>query len=199
MQGTIYKIINNNNSKVYVGSTVKKLNHRMNEHKADAKRKGGTSKLHRAMNELGFDKFVIHPIEVVDDLVELDQLREREKYYIEELKAIDEGYNTRKSSRDRKPRIKKFTVSDVVIEFFEQNKASIQGRKRIPSTDLYKQYTTWCEDRELKPVTRPIFGYHSTAIMKKTKIKTWHYHTGTLDLSKLKSQTEPVADMTDSN
>ena len=59
-QGKIYKVINTNDNKVYIGSTVKNLNDRMANHrnniKNDEKKK---SKLYQHIKKVGKDKFKI--------------------------------------------------------------------------------------------------------------------------------------------
>lgn len=61
-QGKIYKIVNSVNDVVYVGSTCEPLSRRMANHRAQAKFKPGGA-LHRAMIELGSDKFRIILVE----------------------------------------------------------------------------------------------------------------------------------------
>ena len=61
-KGKIYKILNNIDDEIYVGSTIKTLSQRMANHRCDAKTKPHY-KLYKHMFELGVDKFYIELIE----------------------------------------------------------------------------------------------------------------------------------------
>src|SRR5258706_2092145 len=54
----IYRIENNVNNLIYIGSTIQSLIKRMKDHVADAN-KGYKTKLHRLMRELGYNNFYI--------------------------------------------------------------------------------------------------------------------------------------------
>ena len=98
----IYKIINSDNNKLYIGKTTKSLDKRFAEHITTAKRWAAEdaigkkhpyqSRLYPAMNLHGFDKFKIELIEVVSAEVSLE---EREKYWIAFYNATNDklGYN----------------------------------------------------------------------------------------------------------
>ena len=87
--GTIYKIVNDINDKIYIGKTVTPLYERWSKHLYAAKTEG--THLYRAMRKYGFDHFSILPLEenIADDL-----LNEREIFWIRELNTIKNGYNT---------------------------------------------------------------------------------------------------------
>ena len=55
--GKIYKLVNNVNDKIYIGSTTQKLCNRKNTHKNDSKR--SESKLYNFVNEIGFENIEI--------------------------------------------------------------------------------------------------------------------------------------------
>ena len=59
--GKIYKIVNDVNEKIYIGSTTQPLHKRMHSHRTAIKTK--TSNLHSAMKELGVEHFQIILIE----------------------------------------------------------------------------------------------------------------------------------------
>ena len=91
---TIYKIINKNNGKVYIGRT-KQLKRRMIEHRSQYKRPDRTnnSPLYIAMRAEGIENFYHEIIEETDDF---DKSCELEKYYIQyyrEKLGIDNVYN----------------------------------------------------------------------------------------------------------
>lgn len=84
--GYIYKIVNDINDKVYVGETTRNLEVRFSEHCYD---KRSNSQIHKAIKELGVQHFKIVEIERVP----LDQLYEREAYWVEYYNSYYKGYN----------------------------------------------------------------------------------------------------------
>lgn len=96
MHGYIYKIENSVNGKLYVGKTQKTLEQRFREHLMEANRYkkdpdhfSYQSRLYPAMTKYGVHNFKISVIEQVD----LDNICEREKYWISELHTVESGYN----------------------------------------------------------------------------------------------------------
>ena len=55
---TVYKLINDVDDKVYIGSTTSKISKRMTEHRKSA-REGRTSKLYQYMRAIGVQHFKI--------------------------------------------------------------------------------------------------------------------------------------------
>ena len=92
--GYIYKIINIQNQKIYIGQTTKKRpTDRFSQHKYLAlhpQQEKNISYLHRAMKSDGIDNFKFEIIEQVDNLL----LNEREKYWIKQYNSLaPNGYN----------------------------------------------------------------------------------------------------------
>ena len=85
--GYIYKIINNINSKVYVGQTNGTLSRRWSLHKQ--MHKTHSFVLYRAMRKYGIEHFTMELIEECDD----NLLDEREKYWINYYDSYNNGYN----------------------------------------------------------------------------------------------------------
>ena len=86
--GFIYKIENDVDDEIYVGSTIKTLNDRFCCHKSFAKDTvKATGKLYDKMRTLGVEHFKIVYIETVT-YNEKYELYERENFYIEALKAV---------------------------------------------------------------------------------------------------------------
>jgi len=80
--GRIYKLFNNlDKTQFYIGSTVKKLNGRLSDHKS-ASSKINTP-VYIYMNTIGKDNFTI---ELVEDNIQVDNLIIRENHWINELK-----------------------------------------------------------------------------------------------------------------
>lgn len=87
--GTVYRIKNTINESIYIGSTTRKLNERMREHKSRAKTRSKEGELYDDMNLLGAENFFIEAIKCNIPQSEL---------IIEEYKCIKENtdkcYNT---------------------------------------------------------------------------------------------------------
>ena len=62
MRGSIYKIINKVNNKVYIGQTIRPIKERFAEHLRSADGNYNNRPLHDAMNKYGKDNFVIELI-----------------------------------------------------------------------------------------------------------------------------------------
>jgi len=86
-KGFIYKISNDVNDKVYIGQTSRSIELRFSEHCFD---KRATSKIHKAIQEIGYIHFKCEAIEECD----IENLDEREKYWISYYNSCKEGYNT---------------------------------------------------------------------------------------------------------
>lgn len=85
--GIIYVIKNDINDKLYVGKTITTLANRWLHHKDDYQKYDWH--LYRAMRKYGIEHFWIEKLEDCADEV----INEREKYWIKELKALENGYN----------------------------------------------------------------------------------------------------------
>lgn len=87
----IYKISNSVNDKVYVGKTTVSIMSRWRQHKcaASCKENKCKSKLYSAMRKYGKEKFYIDIIEECEN----DCADERERYWIEQLDSVRNGYN----------------------------------------------------------------------------------------------------------
>lgn len=90
MKGSIYKITNDINDKVYVGKTLLSIEERFKKHKQDCQRTRCEKRpLYNAMNKYGVEHFQISLIEECP----IEILSEREKYWIKELDTYHNGYN----------------------------------------------------------------------------------------------------------
>lgn len=85
----IYKITNLINEKFYIGKTVKSLEERFNRHLI----RKSSPKLTAAIQKYGAQNF---KIEKIDQAIDLKELNEKEKYWIETLRATEVGYNLSK-------------------------------------------------------------------------------------------------------
>jgi group I intron endonuclease len=84
--GKIYKLVNDIDDDIYVGSTCKQLSNRMAKHRTDAKASNHKQrKVYQKMNAFGIEHFKIvlienHPCD------SREELTRREDYYIRQMK-----------------------------------------------------------------------------------------------------------------
>lgn len=87
--GTIYKITNLINNKVYIGQTKQYYLDRWSQHKSHAKTGLSNHKLARALRKYGEENFIIEIVEQCS----YEELDEKETYWIEYYDSIKNGYN----------------------------------------------------------------------------------------------------------
>jgi hypothetical protein len=125
-QAKIYKITNDYNNDIYVGSTCDTLVKRFSYHKADAIHKQKLHKpLYKLINEIGFERFRIELIENVlcNDLYEL---RQKEGKYIREFGTLNvqmAGRTIKEYKEEFKEEIK---IKDKI--YYEKNKEVINKK-----------------------------------------------------------------------
>lgn len=85
----IYMIKNIINNKVYIGQTVKTLEHRKKQHIGRAL-SGQNTKLYNAMRKYGISNFLFSEIDRADNLENLNYL---ESFYIVKYDSVRNGYN----------------------------------------------------------------------------------------------------------
>ena len=90
MNGFIYKITNDVNDKVYIGKTLSSIEQRFKKHKSDSEKRAAEHRpLYSAMRKYGVNHFFIEKIEEVP----IENLSEREIYWINTLNSYHNGYN----------------------------------------------------------------------------------------------------------
>lgn len=93
MKSIIYKIVNDINTKVYIGKTTLSIEKRFKEHCLDSKKQSKKNRpLYSAMRKYGQEHFKIEKIEECDTEIS----SEREQYWIKYYKGYEEGYNATK-------------------------------------------------------------------------------------------------------
>ena len=132
--GHIYCIRCLANGKLYIGQTVKSLNRRFNQHIAEAKR-GGRTKLHRAIRKYGEENFTVEEVMWVEAptkqalKAKLDFL---EIHFIQKFDTRRNGYNTGEGgeghSQDAHPLYGKHRSREVR----EKISRSLKGRPLSP-------------------------------------------------------------------
>jgi group I intron endonuclease len=86
----IYRAINKNNGKCYVGKTVNSLQQRINSHKSESNLNRYDVAFHRALRKYGIDMF---EWEVLHECYLVEQLNEMERYFIKKFDSYLNGYN----------------------------------------------------------------------------------------------------------
>ncbi len=87
-KGKIYKITNNLNDDVYIGSTCETLSRRFNNHKNKSNNNLNKSPFHSSMNEIGYERF---SIQLIEDYPCEDQyqLRQREAFFMRQIGTMN--------------------------------------------------------------------------------------------------------------
>lgn len=128
----VYKITNNKNNIVYIGSTKESLEKRFKNHVFHSKtiRK---YKIHKAMYELGFENFQI------ELLYEGENAKDMEEFYIQ--KYLEEGYelyNTQRKSNISK-KFYSYDLETGVIELHEKVDAKLYNAGKISEVLNFKE------------------------------------------------------------
>ena len=135
----IYKITNDYNNDVYVGSTCDTLVRRFINHKLSLNNKKNNNRpIYKLMNEIGFERF---RIELIEDYPCQDkyQLRQREGHFIREIGTLNkkiEGRTKQEYREDNKNKIQEYynENKDILIEknkeYRKANKEKIQEYKK---------------------------------------------------------------------
>jgi len=126
--GRIYKIIDNTNGNIYIGSTTQKLNIRLNTHKSDYR--NYLNNKHHYITSYGIIKNDDYRIELIKYVIYKDkkELLQRERYYIENNECINKYIPTR-------------TPKEYKKEYCELNKEYIKKYK----TQYNQKYRFQCE------------------------------------------------------
>jgi hypothetical protein len=134
-KGKIYKITNDHNDDVYVGSTCDILGKRFSRHKIDMKReKYKNIPIYKLMNEIGFERFRIQLI-IDYPCEDVYQLTQNEGEYIRLLGTL----NKRVEGRTKKEYYKQYSQKP---EVKEQRKQYNQKYGQNPERKEYmKQYS----------------------------------------------------------
>lgn len=98
IKGCIYIIRNTVNGKVYIGQTTYTHEFRFKEHVKRANLGNHHYKIYNAMHEIGADKFYS---ELLEDDIDIEDIDDREVYYIKKYKAFSNGYNSTKGGDGR--------------------------------------------------------------------------------------------------
>lgn len=130
--GTIYKITNLVNNKIYIGQTRQNYEQRFIQHKSHARTGQSQHKLARALRKYGDDNFIIEKLE--DCPVEM--LNERERYWISQYQSTNDkfGYNTLIGGQDY-TNYQPIENEDEVIEYYYNCHSQIQTQEHFGISD----------------------------------------------------------------
>ncbi len=151
-KGKIYKITNDFNNEVYVGSTCDTLIKRFSNHKIDSKKERLKDiNLYKLINEIGFDRFRIELIENCP-CEDRYQLRQREGYFIREIGTLNmliAGRIRNEYVQDNKERIREIDKKsrekrkDIISEkkhvYYEENKDKLKLYQEINKVRIAQQ------------------------------------------------------------
>lgn len=161
----IYAIKNKINNKIYIGRSTD-IHRRWKSHLRDA-RVGDSCKIHIAMRELGINNFYLEIIEECS----LEELNEKEQYYIDKFDSWHNGYNNGNSSNfldgEKNPNAK-MTEQDIKEIRLRQSYLK-ENRKEI--FEDYKDRITWTNFLficKYKTWTNILTEFNTTEIME------WH-------------------------
>jgi group I intron endonuclease len=131
----IYKIINKENSKIYIGSSID-IEHRWYQHKYYLKNNKHDNKhLQRAWNKYGEDAFLFEIIEECEE----NKILEREQYWINKLDVCNDkiGYNIAKNTTA--PMIGRKHTKETLKKVSESSKQWHKENKGTEKYDIYLQ------------------------------------------------------------
>jgi len=128
--GYIYMIKNKINNKLYIGQTARSLEKRKNEYKKSLNRDEiYNSHLQNSFKKYGFDNF---EFSVIDNAETMEELNEKEIYYIELYNSTDKkiGYNIEIGGRNSLPSDETLEKMSKAHKGIKQSKEWVE--KRIP-------------------------------------------------------------------
>lgn len=91
---SVYIITNDINDKVYIGQTTKSIYERFNEHCIC-----GCSEIGKSIQKFGKEHFNVSLLD--DTATNLDELAEKEDFYIQKYNSIESGYNSRPACKSK--------------------------------------------------------------------------------------------------
>ena len=96
--GSIYIIKNSINDKVYIGQTTNSIEERFKNHIKKSTIKSRKYKLYNAFKKYGIENFFVEPLETN---IPIENLNDKEIFYIEKFDSFDNGYNSTKGGDGR--------------------------------------------------------------------------------------------------
>ena len=149
--GKIYKLVNNVDDQIYIGSTCKTLTRRLNGHRSTALL-NPDRQIYKHFNIIGFHNVSIILIEVYPCLNKLE-LEQRERHYIDQLKPqlnsyiptrtieqyrIDNKETIKQYRDDHKDTMKQYRIDNESIKL--QKKQYNKKRKSISASEFFLKF-----------------------------------------------------------
>ena len=138
-KGKIYKITNDYNDDVYVGSTCDLLTKRFSGHKNSSTSNDKKNRpFYKLINEIGFDRF---RIELIEDFPCTDkyELRQREGHFIRELGTLNQRIAGRtRQEDDRKEYSKEYRENNK--EHYQEIQKKYREINKEHYQEIYKNY-----------------------------------------------------------
>ena len=174
MNSKIYKLVNDVNDDVYVGSTYNLLCRRMEKHRSH-RFQYAHRPLYKLMNDLGVERF---RIELVEDFPceNREQLRKREGYFIRQLGNLNmviEDRTRKEYKEDNKDKIKEYMTTyreekkDELLQYTKQYRDS--HRDQIKQYKLENKEQILAKNREYYQRTKE----QKQEYQKSDKVKEW--------------------------
>ena len=158
-KGKIYKVINDYNDDIYIGSTCDTLKTRFRKHQTDAEIKIDSNRpFYKLIREIGFNRF---KIELIEDFpcLNINELRQREGHYIKELATLNKQIAGRTS---------KMYYNDNIDDLKEKKKIYNEKNKE----KLKEKRKEWCENNKesIKEYNKKYSDEHKENLKEKRKI-----------------------------
>ncbi len=142
-KGKIYKITNDYNDDIYIGSTCDTLIRRFINHKSDSKKEHCKNKpIYKLMNEIGFERF---RIELIEEYTCQDkyQLRQREGHFIREIGTLNQNIAGRTKQEYQKENY------EANREHLEEYKKNNKEKYQKINKDYYQKNQEYITERVL--------------------------------------------------
>ncbi len=146
--GKIYKLTNNVNDEIYIGSTCCPLWSRIGQHRYVAKNGNRTSKLYNLINQIGGSNFDIVLLEAVS-CTNKSELYQRERYHIDLLKPT---LNKQVPGRTEKERHQQYYQANIEkrVAYNEANKDKRTAYTQANRDKLTEQHRVYFKQTKRK-------------------------------------------------
>lgn len=133
----IYKIIDNTNGNIYIGSTTNTLSRRLSEHKSHYKQYlEGKRRNCKSYDILANGDYDIILLEKCENITSKDELHARERHYIDTLECVNKnipGRTKKEYYQNNKEEIK-----EKVKEYYEDNREKIKQYQKEYIKEWYE-------------------------------------------------------------
>jgi group I intron endonuclease len=179
-KGKIYKITNDYNDDIYIGSTCDTLNRRFTNHKRDYRKERCKDRpIYKLMNEIGYERFRIELIENYP-CVDKYQLRQREGHFIRQFGTLNKLIagnivDTKEYQKEYRENNKEH-FKDYDTKYYIENKEKIQEHKK----EFYEANKEKIQEHKKEKITcecgcivcRVVLSRHKRSIKHQEFLKT---------------------------